>query len=808
MQALSTMTSLEEGAWAPIHHAAVRNHAATMARLLDTAGPEELEAPTRDGLRNTPLLLAAASASYQVAELLVGRGADVAALNAQQHGVAELCALHGHWALLRYFLALGDPRVNVCARLISLLQSDVDREALSAGLALAHLMDEASGAAPCPAPRLLEQGLVPAVLGMLGKDASHTVKEQALHLLNSLLRARGGKEEVAKHGGIQVLVSLLSEGAEGLLGGVVGAICEIACEKSFAEELHSAGAIPAFQRVLSAARRGSSSCLGTGSGEPLAAGSLRSLDLMAEACKSCKDDMGKQHGFLSGLVQLAEECRSPSLMIVWSEVVESVTANHPNNQAAFLAVDGAVPLIHMMKSKARDVQLQAIKALHRLVEGNPDAQKKVLELGGTLPLIQLLQKSQSPHVQEVVADALWALAGAETECQRTVAEGMGVNMLVGFLRSVSQKLHQIGIEGLGVLLQGPRDMRNAVFSANGVDHLVRMLCSERENIVLSTIRVLRHVCLGIGYIPHYKNQIAIANSRGLKFLLALMIHSPYEAIQAEAAYTLSAVVLGNSENLEILSHSSAFQYRYILPLLYSSEEEIRLLTAGALATFAFNNVSEQRAIIQAGGVRWHHFQPFLQSSKEIHRIQAAFQSIVLSRIIPDNEPANITAIGIRTIVDTLERSQAHHTLALAADCVARLAHTRAGIAAALVSIDAVGVLFQLLSSSVDLVQSCAAVALGYLSFNHVAERQLLKRCRKKPHLVGNLLLYTRKHKISPTFLARWKHSQELRLPPIRNKPALVSSMHMKFSVVHPLPGKCQWLSVMFLSSIPQDVITF
>lgn len=365
MQALSTMTSLEEGAWAPIHHAAVRNHAATMARLLDTAGPEELEAPTRDGLRNTPLLLAAASASYQVAELLVGRGADVAALNAQQHGVAELCALHGHWALLRYFLALGDPRVNVCARLISLLQSDVDREALSAGLALAHLMDEASGAAPCPAPRLLEQGLVPAVLGMLGKDASHTVKEQALHLLNSLLRARGGKEEVAKHGGIQVLVSLLSEGAEGLLGGVVGAICEIACEKSFAEELHSAGAIPAFQRVLSAARRGSSSCLGTGSGEPLAAGSLRSLDLMAEACKSCKDDMGKQHGFLSGLVQLAEECRSPSLMIVWSEVVESVTANHPNNQAAFLAVDGAVPLIHMMKSKARDVQLQAIKALHR-----------------------------------------------------------------------------------------------------------------------------------------------------------------------------------------------------------------------------------------------------------------------------------------------------------------------------------------------------------------------------------------------------------------------------------------------------------
>lgn len=54
------------------------------------------------------------------------------------------------------------------------------------------------------------------------------------------------------------------------------------------------------------------------------------------------------------------------------------------------------------------------------------------------------------------------------------------------------------------------------------------------------------------------------------------------------------------------------------------------------------------------------------------------QVIVLSKIIPDEEQAVVSAAGIKLISDILADSRSHVIQTLAADCVARLAHTRAG----------------------------------------------------------------------------------------------------------------------------------
>jgi len=54
------------------------------------------------------------------------------------------------------------------------------------------------------------------------------------------------------------------------------------------------------------------------------------------------------------------------------------------------------------------------------------------------------------------------------------------------------------------------------------------------------------------------------------------------------------------------------------------------------------------------------------------------QVVVLSRIIPDEEQALSSAAGIKLLVDILQESSSKEVLALAADCIARLGHTRAG----------------------------------------------------------------------------------------------------------------------------------
>lgn len=51
----------------------------------------------------------------------------------------------------------------------------------------------------------------------------------------------------------------------------------------------------------------------------------------------------------------------------------------------------------------------------------------------------------------------------------------------------------------------------------------------------------------------------------------------------------------------------------------------------------------------------------------------------------------------------------------------------AGVPNAIIAVDTVDLLCNLLSSPTEQVRGCAAIALGYLSHNHVGERQLLKR---------------------------------------------------------------------------------
>ena len=142
-------------------------------------------------------------------------------------------------------------------------------------------------------------------------------------------------------------------------------------------------------------------------------------------------------------------------------------------------------------------------------------------------------------------------------------------------------------------------------------------------------------------------------------------------------------------------------------MLYSKQHMVRLLAGSTLATFAYNNLATQKDISNEGGLRFKCFVPFLQSPDEYHRCIAAFQVsvvilflnpshvfdifsmflfififiqqvVILARIIKDEEQSISSAAGIKLIAELLQTSKSNDILALAADCVARLTHTRAG----------------------------------------------------------------------------------------------------------------------------------
>ena len=158
--------------------------------------------------------------------------------------------------------------------------------------------------------------------------------------------------------------------------------------------------------------------------------------------------------------------------------------------------------------------------------------------------MQLLKKSRAEKLQENTALALWALAGDDLEEQREMANGIGVGMLIEFLNTVSENLHFIASEALGVLAQGPTNQHTQISQANGIHPLVRQLKSNKDYIGLSVIRTLRYLSVAVGNVPHHKNQMTISSSQGVKYLVALMVHSANERIRVEAAVTLGYVSMG------------------------------------------------------------------------------------------------------------------------------------------------------------------------------------------------------------------------------------------------------------------------
>lgn len=100
-----------------------------------------------------------------------------------------------------------------------------------------------------------------------------------------------------------------------------------------------------------------------------------------------------------------------------------------------------------------------------------------------------------------------------------------------------------------------------------------------------------------------------------------------------------------------------------------------------------------------------------------------------------------------------------------ASLLSSLAHTRAGIPDAMVTSGAIEVLILHLYSQYDLVRTSCAVALGYLSFNKTAARQLIYHCRQDPSIYDRLIHNVdTEAKMSDEFRKDFEHAKKIGLP--------------------------------------------
>ena len=132
--------------------------------------------------------------------------------------------------------------------------------------------------------------------------------------------------------------------------------------------------------------------------------------------------------------------------------------------------------------------------------------------------------------------------------------------------------------------------------------------------------------------------MCIENIHSFSFMCKITIVPHF---QVEVANTLSKIALNNPKSHAILVEKTQFHISELLHLLRSSNLNVRLKVGTALGTFAFNNTATQYAIRNAGGIPMSCFEEFLVSDDEIQRAYAAFQTVVLARVIEDSDPVSI-----------------------------------------------------------------------------------------------------------------------------------------------------------------------
>lgn len=285
--------------------------------------------------------------------------------------------------------------------------------------------------------------------------------------------------------------------------------------------------------------------------------------------------------------------------------------------------------------------------------------------------------------------------------------------------------------------------------------------------MVNAIRAMRRIVVGIGLVPVTKNQNLIIESRGHKFLLALMKHGKTDGIQIEAALTLAYMSIGNDTFFNEFDEENDFSYAPLLLHLHSSNLVHRCKVGTALACFAFNNRHQQVQISRYRALRYRLFQEMLATSQgTLIQCNAAFQSIVLSKIMEDEEAAICAANGIRVIVEILEKATADDVIVetFVCECICRLSRfSDGGVPEAMIAIDVIQHLANLIERSQDEhVRGTASIALGYLSMRHTGQQNLLKICRRNETVVKTMQTYCNSpYKISSKFMQRWKHAQQM-----------------------------------------------
>uniref|UniRef100_A0A8C7GJE3 Ankyrin and armadillo repeat containing n=1 Tax=Oncorhynchus kisutch TaxID=8019 RepID=A0A8C7GJE3_ONCKI len=582
----------------------------------------------------------------------------------------------------------------------------------------------------------------------------HRRLEMAIRCLEALcVTAKSFWRDIMDAGGIPALLELMRSTRPALQRMAAAVVCHISERTPVCEALVRYGAVPVLVNLL-----------GSQQAELHSRCALILADLAGHSDQY--QSLIAQQVSTTDIISLSHSPSGP-------EQVKSLLPSFLNMLMEFLNILysctlSCVPwaMFRVEFSRAHCIKLFCHRKLTLCSYGtNSDSTSPFKSLKKVFSLLNVTQVFQV-EAREQGAVSLWALAGHTLKQQRLMAEHIGYHFILELILSSSDRMQYVGCQAVIALSRDSRSHQDGLCKENGVPPLVRLLRGSRttERTLLSVIRSLGILCIGGAHTNNPNSQRVIAEEQAIPTLLELVKHQESLQVKVQVAQTLACVLLGNQELQTTFWEKEEFTYETVLELLRVPDQDICLEAGYALSLFAYNNTTQQAAILQNGGIPIAMYEPFLNSRNEMERAKAAFQIVVLAKVITDTDQVTLSARGVTVLVDLLQSTNPN-TVVLTAQLLASLAHTRAGIPDAIVTMGAVGHLCAHLYSEEEEVRTASSSALGYLTFNRHAHRLLLVECRNTPSMYNLLTQHLIEDaKISHIFTAEFERQKIVGLP--------------------------------------------
>ncbi|XP_016070083.1 PREDICTED: ankyrin and armadillo repeat-containing protein [Miniopterus natalensis] len=737
-------TLSEKRGWMPIHFAAFYDNICIVI-VLCRKDPSLLEAEATAENQCTPLLLAATSGALDTIKYLFSLGADWRKTDIKGNNIIHLSVLTFHTEVLKHIIELNIPELPVWKTLVEMLQCESYKRRMMAVMSLEVICLAKDEYWQC----ILNAGTIPALISLL-KGSKIKLQCKTVGLLSNISTHVSVVHAIVEAGGIPALINLLVSDEPELHSRCAVILYDIA-QLENKDVIAKYNGIPALINLLKLDI------------ENVLVNVMHCIRVLCMGNESNQKAVRDHKGIQYLIMFLSSD--SDLLKAVASATIAEVARDNKEVQNA-MAAEGAIPpLVALFKGNQINVQVKGAMAVESLASYNPSIQRAFLENSLSKYLLKLLKAFQI-DTKEQGAIALWALAGQTLKQQKYMAEQIGYNFIINMLLSPSAKMQYVGGEAVIALSKDSRTHQNQICEGNGIAPLVRLLRISKlaEGTLLSVIRAVGSMCTGVAHTSNPISQQFVVEENAFPVLIQLLRNHPSPSIKVEVAFSLACIVLRNNVLQNELQENEGFKYADVLYLLHSQDKDICLRAGYALTLFAFNDCFQQYLILENGIITMSIFERFLESTIETEKAMAAFQIIILAKVIIDVDHITLSSRGVTILVDSLYSAQST-TIILAGNLIASLAHSRAGIPEAFTSLGTIQRLCYHLYSGKEEVRTACSCALGYLTYNANAFRIILKECRNKPNqflrITNNI---SKDASINPAFLKEFQMQQKVGLP--------------------------------------------